>query len=265
MPHHRTLSPPARRGTTQRGAGEPVVHAELRRHYDAVYDLLLDGRRPRDAGPLLDIGTGDGAAIGAIAMGTGLRGVGVDLRTPSEWLGPPDWEFVEAPAERLPFDDGSFRTALFVDVIEWLRRPEVALAEASRVTDGPIVIVQTDWDGLWFETREADAARELSRLYLQGSPDGVRKRIRDAAAEAGLQTRELSAQTIRADSLAPGSLASDVLNTMRRWLVIDAARVRARRFDDWRTDLELQAADGHFSMLIRRWVGLFERGQALGR
>ena len=80
-----------------------------------------------------------------------------------------------------------------------------------------------------------------------------------------LQTRELSAQTIRANSLTPGSLASDVLNTMRRWLVIDAARVRARRFDDWRTDLELQAADGHFSMLIRRWVGLFERGQALGR
>ena len=194
MPHHRTLAPPP----GQRADGSPVIHSELRRHYDAVYDLLLDGRNPRNTGLALDLGAGDGSALGAIALGTGLRGVAVE-RSPSEhWLGPDGWDVVQADALRLPFADSAFGAALMVDLFEWLRHPGAALAEAGRVTAGPIVVVQTDWDGLWFECEEAETGRELTRLFTSGAPaelpidaliGGLRLRSLGAAARCGDDSR----------------------------------------------------------------------------
>ena len=252
MPHHRSLAPPA----GQQAGGAPVIHPELRRHYDAVYDLLLDGRNARNTGLALDLGAGDGSALGAIALGTGLRGIAVE-RSPSEhWMGPDGWDIVQADASRLPFADGVFGAALMVDVFEWLRHPGAALTEAGRVTDGPIVIVQTDWDGLWFECEEVETGRELTRLFTSGAPAELVPTLSSAASEAGLPVRRRSAVTIRGERLEPGSLAWDVLATMRRWLVIDGALVRARRFDDWLGELHAAAAKRHFSMLLRRivWV-----------
>ncbi len=254
MPHHRSLAPPA----DARATATPIIHAELRKHYDEVYDLLLDGRSARTTGLALDIGSGDGSALGAIALGTGLRGVALE-RAPSErWLGPGGWQVVQADASRLPFGDGAFGAALMLDVFEWLRHPGVALAEAERVTHGPIVVVQTDWDGLWFECEEAETGRELTRMFTSGAPQALSKTLAACATDAGLTIRQRRSITIRSERLAPGSLAWDVLSTMRRWLVIEAARIRARRFDDWLGELHAAAAEGHFSMLLRRLVWVFE-------
>lgn len=256
MPHHRSLAPPA----DQRTGGAPTIHPELRRHYDAVYDLLLDGRNPRNTGLALDLGAGDGSALGAIALGTGLRGVAVE-RSPSEhWLGPDGWQIVRADASRLPFANAAFGAALMVDVFEWLRHPAAALAEAGRVTAGPIVVVQTDWDGLWFECEEAETGRELTRLFTSGAPAELTSRLSSAVSGASLSVRQRSAATIRAERLEPGTLAWDVLATMRRWLVIDGALVRARRFDDWLAELHAAAAKRHFSMLLQRQIWVIEGG-----
>lgn len=256
MPHHRTLAPAA----DQRASGAPVIHPELRRHYDAVYDLLLDGRNPRNTGLALDLGAGDGSALGAIALGTGLRGVAVE-RSPSEhWLGPDGWDIVRADASRLPFANGAFGAALMVDVFEWLRHPGAALAETGRVTDGPIVVVQTDWDGLWFECEEAETGRELTRLFTSGAPAALPSTLSSAVSDAGLSVRRRGAVTITGERLEPGALAWDVLATMRRWLVIDGALVRARRFDDWLAELHAAAAKRHFSMLLRRLIWVIDGG-----
>ena len=66
------------------------------------------------------------------------------------------WSVVRADAQRLPFADRSFNSALMVDVFEWLRHPAATLAEIARVTGGPILLVQTDWEGLWFQVDEAE-------------------------------------------------------------------------------------------------------------
>ena len=253
MPHHRTLAPPERRG-----GGAPVIHAELQRHYDALYDQLLNGRRPREARPVLDVGTGDGLALAAITQGSPLHGVGVDTAEPGHWLGPVGWSVIQADAQRLPFDDRSFKSALMVDVFEWLRHPAATLGEIARVTDGPILIVQTDWEGLWFQADKAEVGRDLVRAFTRGAPDQLRSRIRGAAGEAGLAIGESSVAAISTDQLKPNTLAWDVLESIRRYLVLESAQIRARRFDEWRAELQRAADEGQFTMLLRRIVALLE-------
>ena len=235
-----------------------MIHAELRRHYDALYDLLLNGRPPRVARPVLDVGTGDGLALAAITQGTPLHGVAIDVAEPGEWLGPPEWSVIRADAGRLPFADARFRSALMVDVFEWLRHPSATLAEIARATAGPILIVQTDWEGLWFQADEAEVGRDLVRAFTKGAPGQLRERIRDSVEEAGLAVQSASTVSIATDRLEQGGLAWDVLESIRRYLVIESAQVRARRFDDWRSELQRASAEGQFTMLVRRVVALVD-------
>ncbi|MYC01797.1 MAG: methyltransferase domain-containing protein [Chloroflexi bacterium] len=257
MPHHRNLAPP-----TQRGADRPVIHDELRSHYDDLYDLLLNGRRARDARPVLDVGSGDGLALSAIMQGTPLHGIAIDSSATGPWLGPSDWALVQADAQRLPFADSRFRSAMMVDVLEWLRHPAATLREIARTTDGPILIVQTDWEGLWFQVDRAEIGRDLVRGFTKGAPEELRGLIRSATETAGVTVTQMSSVSIQTNRLDQGSLAWDVLESIRRFLVIESAQVRARRFDDWRSELQLAADEGQFSMLVRRVVALVEAGEA---
>ena len=246
MPHHRALVSPTGRGA------QP--YPELRAHYDAVYDLLLDGRPPREASPLLDIGSGDGAALQTIIEGTPIRAVALDRPPPARWNGPPDTARTLGDAHRLPFAGNSFAAALMVDAFEWLRWPAAALAEAARVVRGPIIVVQTDWPALWFDSDDPDVARDIAKRWAEGAPDPLRDRLRQAAHDADLQITDLRSVTISATSLAPGSLAYDQLRAIRRWLVVDRPQLRATRFDKWRRTLEPRAAEHHFEMLLRRQI-----------
>ena len=256
MPHHRSLAPPA-----QRGADRPVIHDELRRHYDNLYDLLLNGRPARHARPVLDVGSGDGLALNAIMQGAPLYGVAIDAASTGAWLGPTDWSLIQADAQRLPFADSGFKSALMVDVFEWLRHPTESLREIGRVTDGPILIVQTDWQGLWFQVDRAEMGRDLVRGFTKGAPEQMRDLIGNSVESAGLTVAKMSAVSIETDRLELGSLAWDVLESIRRFLVIESAQVRARRFDNWRSELQQAAEEGQFSMLVRRVVALVEAGE----
>ena len=250
LPHHRALTSPSGRGA------QP--YPELREHYDAIYDLLLDGRAAREASPLLDIGSGDGAALQAVIAGAPIRAIALDRPPPLRWNGPPETARVHGDAHRLPFADDTFGAALLLDAFEWLRHPSAALQEAARVARGPVVVVQTDWPALWFDSDAPDFARELVRRWSAGAPEPLRAQLRDAAGAAGLITVERRAAAIRAASLAPGSLASDQLRAMRRWLVVEQPRIRASRFDAWYRRLERRAGSGHFEMLVRRQIDVFK-------
>ena len=265
MPHHRSLAPPVASSTRLSGrrvSSEPVIHDELRRHYDELYDRLLRGRAPREARPALDVGTGDGLTLAAIVQGTPLDGIAIDAGESGQWMGPAEWDIVRGDAHRLPFREGWFRSAVLLDVFEWLRHPSAALAEMGRVTQGPILLVQTDWDGLWVQGgNRADVAewgREHVGAFTRGAPQNLRAVVRSAVDDAGLSMLELSMASIHTDRLAPGALAWDLLEMMRRHLVIESARVRARRFDEWRAALQRSAGEGQFELLLRRLVAVLE-------
>jgi ubiquinone/menaquinone biosynthesis C-methylase UbiE len=121
------------------------------RAFSAIYDTLLKGteeaglremRRQTLAeanGRTIDVGAGTGANLGLYPdsvtelilsepdphMTKRLRARLAESGTEAE--------LVEAPAERLPFEDGSFDTAIFTLVLCTVPDPDAALAEAARV------------------------------------------------------------------------------------------------------------------------------------
>ncbi|PZC49437.1 MAG: SAM-dependent methyltransferase [Chloroflexi bacterium] len=259
--------PPSQRGSNearaqhrQAASDAPAPaprYPELQAHADAVYDRLSNGRIARDAGPILDVGSGNGAALASIVEGTGVRGVALDRRVGMDWLGPPGFERLAGDAARLPFRPQAFQAALLQETWEWLTNPAPALAEMARVTRGRIVIVQSEWRSLWIDSGDPETAQEFTRLF-SGPPDPQRRAPAALLAAAGLRVIVDGLETIRGDRLQRSSYAFELLRLLREYLVVQRAGVRARRFDEWRAELDERAQRGAFGFSIDRRVVVAE-------
>jgi ubiquinone/menaquinone biosynthesis C-methylase UbiE len=128
-----------------------IYDATWGRLFSAIYDRGLKGAEEaglRDArretltearGRTLDIGAGTGANIGLFPEGVSE----LVLAEPDPYMlkklrvkvGEADAsaDVVQAPAEKLPFEDSSFDTAVFTLVLCTVPDPAAALAEAARV------------------------------------------------------------------------------------------------------------------------------------
>lgn len=124
---------------------------------EARYGLLAE--RIGAGGRVLDVGCGDGYLLGRVAGAHDLA-VGVDaepgaVRIARDRLGPGAPRLAVAGAGSLPFPGGSFDTVVLAEVVEHLRRPGTAVAEAARVLreHGRLVVSTPQWrpDGMWDE------------------------------------------------------------------------------------------------------------------
>jgi ubiquinone/menaquinone biosynthesis C-methylase UbiE len=112
---------------------------------DRVVRLSLEGVA---IGSVLDVGTGTGLFAEAFAKASAaspLRVAGVDLREDFLALArghAPGVEFWKAPAEGLPFADGSFDLVFLGHVLHESRDPARALAEARRVARRRVVLLE---------------------------------------------------------------------------------------------------------------------------
>ena len=235
-------------------APEFARYPELRAHFDAVYDQLIGSDGPRDASPLVDVGSGNGSALAAVMAGTDASGLALDLREAAEWLGPPGFETVLADGARLPLANGAAPAALCMEAIEWFSDPQAVVRELARVASKRVVLVHSDWQSLWFDSGDPETSREFTRLFAGPVPGGkrIRELLEDLSAAAGLNVGTHEVHVIRGETIAPDTYAQHLLALLRDWLCNQLGAVRARRFDEWRKDLETRAVEGTFAFSLDR-------------
>ena len=116
----------------------------------------------------------------------------------------PDVDAQIAPAEDLPFEDGTFDAALAQLVVHFMADPVAGLREMSRVTRSDGVVVACVWDHegdltplapFWQVVRELDPTEE-GEGTLAGGREG---HLSELFAEAGLADVEETALPVRVE------------------------------------------------------------------
>ena len=125
-------------------------------------------------GPVLDLGSGTGHLSACLERELGLDVVTADV-SDIHVVGPPPVLIVDGV---LPFDGGSHTAALLVFMLAYPKHPAGVLAEAARVTRGPIIVVQSlhanRFGYAWLRVREfvwTVVAFHLSKLLGYVPPD----------------------------------------------------------------------------------------------
>jgi SAM-dependent methyltransferase len=90
-------------------------------------------------GPLLDLGSGTGHVSARLERELGLEVVTADV-SDMHVVGRPPVLIADGV---LPFDDGTFSAALLFFMLAYPNEPAGVLAEAARVTRGPVILVQS--------------------------------------------------------------------------------------------------------------------------
>ena len=105
-------------------------------------------------GPLLDLGSGTGHLSARLERELGLQMVTADV-SDIHVVGPPPVSIVDGV---LPFAEGTFSTTLLLFMLTYPNDPAAVLAEAARVTRGPIILMQSLHSGrlgyAWLRVRE---------------------------------------------------------------------------------------------------------------
>jgi SAM-dependent methyltransferase len=132
----------------------------LKSLFDAVMERRSDGLIAQVGewlpaeGPVLDLGSGTGHLSARLERELGIEIVPADVSDMHVVGRPP----VLVADGALPFADGTFSAALLFFMLAYPRDPAAVLAEAARVTRGPIILVQSLYSGrlgyAWHRLRE---------------------------------------------------------------------------------------------------------------
>jgi SAM-dependent methyltransferase len=127
---------------------DAVMERRARRLMDQVSAWL-----PAE-GPVLDLGSGTGHLSARFERQLGLEVVTADV-SDMHVVGPPP---VLIADDVLPFEEKTFSAALLFFMLAYPNDPVGVLAEAARVTRGPVILVQTIHSGrlgyAWLRVRE---------------------------------------------------------------------------------------------------------------
>lgn len=149
--------------------------------------MLVEAARISAGERVLDIGCGTGIAALA-AAGRGAEVTGVDVNAGMLAVArrkAPDMTWIEAPAEELPFADGTFDVVLCQFALMFFADRTCALREMQRVTRPGGRIAIATWEAverspgydrlipLLAEVAGTEAARALSAPFVLGDPAAI--------------------------------------------------------------------------------------------
>jgi SAM-dependent methyltransferase len=165
-----------------------------------------------DTGPVLDLGSGTGHLAARIERETGIEVITADVSDMHVTGRRP----VVIADGALPFDDAEFSAALLIFMLAYPKDPAALLAEAARVADGPIILVQSLYSGAlgyaWLRWREffwTIIAFHVSKLlgYVPREARftmNTRRYYTDAALRRDLTTAGLRIRDRRERPVLPG-------------------------------------------------------------
>lgn len=209
-----------------------------RRPQGTALGVIEDWLGPLDGQSILDIGCGRGALARALTA-RGVRVHGIDPgpeAIAAARAAVPEATFTEAGAEALPFADGSFDAAVFLNSLHHVPAAlmSAALGEAFRVSRGPVLVVEPLAEGSYFEALRPVEDETAIRARAQ---EAISACLADGAARA---MRRLDYEDVRRVDGVDGFLA--------RAVVVDPARAAAA-----------ERHRGTVEALLSRW-GVAEAG-----
>jgi arsenite methyltransferase len=138
-----------------------------------VLELLC----PEPGEHVLDIGSGPGFLVGAIADAVGPGGAvhGVDTSSAMNALAAAhcadrSWVRIdEGSAEALPYPDGAFDAAVSTQVYEYVADVLNALTEVRRVLrpGGRVLVLDTDWDSVVWHAADRELHRRVMAAWAE--------------------------------------------------------------------------------------------------
>ena len=152
----------------------------------SLFDAVMERRAGRlteqvgewlpSDGRVLDLGSGTGHLSARLERERGLQVIAADV-SDIHVVGPPPVLIADGV---LPFEDATFSAALLLFMLAYPADPAGVLAEAARVTRGPIIVVQTlhssRFGYAWLRVREfvwTIVAFHLSKVLGYVPPDAV--------------------------------------------------------------------------------------------
>jgi SAM-dependent methyltransferase len=165
-----------------------------------------------DEGPVLDLGSGTGHLAAHVERELGLEVVTADVSDIHVVGRPP----VLVGDGVLPFEAARFSAALLLFMLAYPENPAAVLAEAARVTRGPVILVQSLYAGrlgrAWHRGREflwTIVAFHVSKLVGYVPPEArftmhTRRYYNDAALRRELRAAGLLIRSRRERPVLPG-------------------------------------------------------------
>lgn len=131
---------------------KPILDAVMERRARRLMEQV--GAWLPTQGPVLDLGSGTGHLAARVERDAGIEVITADVSDIHVVGRPP----VPIADGALPFEAETFSAALLVFMLAYPKDPAAVLAEAARVTRGPIILVQSLYSGrfghAWHRGRE---------------------------------------------------------------------------------------------------------------
>lgn len=146
----------------------------------AQREQFLRAFQPKTGERVLDVGSGPGFLVSAIAETVGPSGLvcGVDISEPllavarSHCAHQPWAEIRHGDATQLPYPNGSFDAAVSAQVLEYVADVDAAVAELYRVIrpGARVAILDTDWDSIVWHAPNRDRMNRILDAWEEHAP-----------------------------------------------------------------------------------------------